>query len=310
MINKKTEIIDVSDTIHEITHKIIIQINDPRKIDGKILKDFIGKNGAEKVTLIKGKQVCKGELLTLYPYSMGIKPLNKNFKLNRNDAILVQIKHPTHDTQFVIQAVVKMVFSSWVNAECQDPRYDRRYNFKLQNEIEFFEAPHILYDLIKRKEVHIVRETLRKEAKEGGYVHSYTENICTQITPESARIKNVSPAHQYLHPDYEKLLTSAPLNGGLRDISQGGICILLNDKLYDNRNLLLTRFTTPHIENINPVLNCNPLSFNLFGFVRGFSTLGRRYGLHIQFLKRLEDNTLDTILSKLENYYKRTGLPL
>jgi hypothetical protein len=310
MLNKKTEIIDLGEKIHEIIYRVIVQINDPRKIDKRILKDFLGKGHTEKVKIIKGKQVCEGELLNLYPYSMGIKPLDKNFKLKRNDTILVQLKHPTYDQHFVMQAVVIKVFSSWVNAECQDPRYDKRYNFRLQSEIDFFVIPHTFYDLIKRGGVHIAREILHQVADKGGIVHSYAENIFSRSNSESDILKDVSKGQQHLHPEYKSLLTNTPLRGNLKDISQGGICILLNDKLYDKKNLLLARFATPPIENINPQLNCDPLFFNLLGAVRGFSTIGSRYGLHIQFLKRLEDDILDDTLSKLETYYKRTGKPL
>ncbi|MCK5421715.1 MAG: hypothetical protein KAJ08_06100, partial [Deltaproteobacteria bacterium] len=73
-LNKKTEIIDMGDKIHEITNRILIQVNDPKKIDPKMLNDFVGENRTEKVRLIKGAETCEGEILTLYPYSMGIKP--------------------------------------------------------------------------------------------------------------------------------------------------------------------------------------------------------------------------------------------
>jgi len=96
----------------------------------------------------------------------------------------------------------------------------------------------------------------------------------------------------------------------LRDISQGGICILLDEKLYDKRNLLLVRFDTPQIENINKDLCCNPQSFSLIGSVRDFSIIGRKHSLHIQFLKKLEYNSTDDTLSTLEKYYELTGRPL
>jgi hypothetical protein len=147
-LNKKIEIIDIGNKINEIIYKILIQINDPKKIDPKILNDFIGENHTEKVKLINGAETCEGEILALYPYSMGIKPLDNDFKLNREDNILVQFKHSHYEQQFVIQAVVKKMYSSWVNMECHDPRDDQRYNFKLQEEVEFYELPQTFYDLI------------------------------------------------------------------------------------------------------------------------------------------------------------------
>jgi hypothetical protein len=96
----------------------------------------------------------------------------------------------------------------------------------------------------------------------------------------------------------------------LRDISQGGICILLDEKLYDKRNLLLVRFKTPSIENKDKEFCCNPLSFSLLGSVRSFSMAGRRQSLHVQFLKKLEESHLEDTFSTLEKYYKLTGRPL
>ena len=310
MLNKKIEIIDIDDKIRESISKILIQINDPRKIDPSILNDFIGKNSTEKVTLIKGEKTCKGDLLSLYPYSMGIKPLDEDFKLHRNDTILVQFKHPTHDQQFVIKAVVKRTLSSWVNMECQDPRYDQRYNFRLQREIEFFELPQKFYDLIKKREVHIIREVFHQPINEGKHIHHYRENIYSSSNLDTANLDQLSTGQQLIHPDYKRMLATHPLKGDLRDISRGGIHILLDDKLYDKRNLLFVRFDTPLVKNINPLLSCNPLSFNLLCSIRGFSTIGRKHGLHIQFLKRLEDDYLDDTFSTLENYYKFIGKPL
>jgi len=310
MLNKEIEIIDISEKIHEIIYKVTIQINDPRKIDPRILKDFTGKDRTKKVTLIKGNQTCKGDLLTPYPHSMGIKLLDEDFKLQCNDTILVQFKHPTYDQHFVIQAVVKKIYSSWITMECQDPRYDRRYNFKLEEEVEFFELPQTFYDLIKRREIHIIREILHQTISEGKHAHQYIENIYSNINLANENLKHLRLEQQHFHPDYKRLLTTSPLKGALRDISRGGICILLDDKWYDKRNLLLVRFNTPLVENISPALRCNPLSFNLLGSIRDSSTIGRKHGLHIQFLKRLEDEYLDDMFSILEKRYKLIGKPL
>lgn len=310
MLNKKTEIIDISERIHQILYKVIIQVNDPQKIDQRILKDFIGKDRTQKVTLLKGAQTCEGDLLAPYPHSMGIKLLDKDFELKRNDTILVQFKHPTYDQHFVIQAVVKKVYPSWITTECQDPRYDQRFNFRLQKEIEFFELPQIFYDLIKKREVHIIRETLHQTISEGKHLHRFIENVYSDIDLENINLNHLSLGEQHFYPDYKKMLATAPLKGELRDISRGGICLLLDDELYDKRNLLLVRFNTPLVENINPASSCYPLFFNLLGSIRNFSTIGRKHGLHIQFLKRLEDDFLDNTFSTLEKYYKLTGKPL
>ncbi len=310
MQNENIEIIDISDKIHEILYQSTKLVNGPQDIDQRILKDFIGKERTQKVKLIKGNQACEGELLTLSPHSMGIKPLDKDFKLLRNDTILVQIQHPAYDQQFIIQTVVKKKFSSWVNTECQDPRYDKRYNFRLQNDIELLELPHLFYDLVKNKEVHIIREILHHTVNEGKHTHHYKENIYSHIPADTANLSKTSLGPQHFHPDYTRILATPPLRTDFRDISQGGICILLDEEFYDNKNLLLVRFETPLVRNINPALNCDPLTFNLLGSVRGFGRIGRKYSLHIKFLKRLEDDHLDDTLCKLEKYYKSTGNPL
>jgi hypothetical protein len=241
---------------------------------------------------------------------MGIKPLNKDFKLLRNDTILVQIQHPAYDQQFIIQTVVKKKFSSWVNTECQDPRYDKRYNFRLQNDIELLELPHLFYDLVKNKEVHIIREILHHTVNKGKHTHHYIENIYSHIPADTANLSKTSLELQHFHPDYTRILATPSLRTSFRDISQGGICILLDEEFYDNKNLLLVRFETPLVRNTNPTLNCDPLTFNLLGSIRGFGTIGRKYSLHIKFLKSLEDDHLDDTLRKLEKHYKSTGNPL
>ncbi|MCK5186320.1 MAG: PilZ domain-containing protein, partial [Deltaproteobacteria bacterium] len=309
-LNRKIEIIDLGNKINEIIYKILIQVNDPKKIDPKILNDFVGENRTEKVRLIKGAETCEGEILTLYPYSMGIKPLDNDFKLNRDDNILVQFKHSRYEQQFVIQAVVKRMYSSWANMECQDPRDDQRYNFKLQEEVEFFELPQIFYDLIKKREVNIIRETLHQSLDEGKKAYQYIENIYPNSNLDIANLKHSSLDEQYFHTDYKRIFDTTPLKGDLRDVSQGGICILVDEKLYDKRNLLLVRFKTPSIENKDKEFCCNPLSFSLLGSVRSFSMVGRRQSLHVQFLKKLEESHLEDTFSTLEKYYKLTGRPL
>jgi hypothetical protein len=113
-----------------------------------------------------------------------------------------------------------------------------------------------------------------------------------------------------LYPDYKKILDTTPLKGDLRDVSQGGICILVDEKLYDKRNLLLVRFKTSLIENKDKEFFCNPLSFSLLGSVRSCSMVGSRQSLHVQFLKKLEESHLEDTFSTLEKYYKLTGRPL
>jgi len=310
MLDKKTEIIDLGEKIHEIIYKVTVQIDDPRKIDKRILKDFIGKDSSKKITLIKENQTCEGDLLNPYPHSMSIKIMNEDFELQRNDTILVQFKHPAYDQRFVIQAVVKKVYPSWATMECQDPRYDCRYNFRLRKEVELFELPQMFYDLIKKREVYIIRETSHQNISEGQYLHQYTENIYSNIDLNNASLTQSSLGPQNFHPDYQKVLATMPLKGELRDISRGGICILLDDILYQKRNLFLTRFTNPSVENINPALSCNSLSFNFLSSIRDLSKIGRKHGIHMQFMKRVEDDYLDSIFSTLEKYYKLLGKPL
>lgn len=310
MKNKHIEIIDASEKIHEMIYKVIVQINDPRKMDKRILENFVGECSSQKVTLVKGDQSCKGDLLNTDPYSMSINLPDDYFKIERDDRILVQFKHPTYDKRFVIQTMVKKVYSSWVNVECQDPRYDKRYNFKLQSEIEIFELPHKFYNLIKERNVHIVREILYQTTGKGQPVHEYTEGIYSGLNLKNANLEELNLGEKYLYPDFRMVLTTTPLKGELRNISQGGICILLDDKFYDKRNLLLIRLTTPLLEGINTALNCDSLSLNIFGVIRSLSTIGRKHGLHIQYLKRLEVEHLDTTLSILEKNYKLTGKPL
>ena len=64
------------------------------------------------------------------------------------------------------------------------------------------------------------------------------------------------------------------------------------------------------LEGINTALNCDSLSLNILGVIRNFSTIGRKHGLHIQYLKRLEVEHLDNTLSILKKNYKLTGKPL
>jgi hypothetical protein len=310
MEDKHIEIIDASEKIHEMIYKVIVQINDPRKMDKRVLESFVGEDSSQKVTLVKGGQSCKGDLLNADPHSMGINLPDEDFEILRNDRILVQFKHPTYDKYFVIQTMVKKVYSSWVNVECQDPRYDQRYDFKLQSEIEFIELPQEFYNLIKKRKVHIVREILYQKTSKGKPVHKYTEGIYSGLNLKNADLKELNLGEKYLHPDFRRVLTTTPLKGELRNISQGGICILLDDKIYEKRNLLLVRLTTPSLEGINTALNCDSLSLNILGVIRSFSTIGRKHGLHIQYLKRLEVEQLDNTLSILEKNYKLTGKPL
>ncbi|MBW2552979.1 MAG: PilZ domain-containing protein [Deltaproteobacteria bacterium] len=164
--------------------------------------------------------------------------------------------------------------------------------------------------LIKRRAVHIIREILHQTTGEGKEAHKYIENIYSISDFDAANLKHSAPGEQYFHPDYKRILDTPPLKGDLRDISQGGICILLDEKLYDKRNLLLVRFKTPSIENKDKEFYCNPLSFSLLGSVRSFSMAGRRQSLHVQFLKKLGESHLEDTFSTLEKYYKLTGRPL
>lgn len=310
MQNRKVEIIDIGNNIHEIVNKILIQVNDPKKIDPKILNDFVGENRTENVRLIKGAETCEGKILTLYPYSMGIKPLDKDFKLSCDDTIRVRFKHSRYEQQFVIQAVVKNMYSSWVNTECQDPRDDQRYHFKLQDAVEFYELPQIFYDLIKKREVAIIREIHHPSLNEGKKAYRYTENIYPKNHLDMANLKHSSLNEQIIHPDYKRIADTIPLKGYFRDVSQGGVCILVDEKLYDKRNLLMIRFETPSVENKDKAFCCNPLSFSLLGSVRGFGMVEGRQSLHIQFLKKLEESHLDDTFNILEKTYQRTGRPL
>ena len=218
MEDKHIEIIDASEKIHEMIYKVIVQVNDPRKMDKRVLESFVGEDSSQKVTLVKGDQSCKGDLLNTDPYSMSINLPDEYFEILRNDRILVQFKHPTYDKHFVIQVMVKKVYSSWVNVECQDPRYDQRYDFRLQSEIEFFELPHKFYNLIKKREVHIVREILYQTTGKGTPVHKCTEGIYSGLNLKSADLEELNLGEKYLHPDFRRMLTTTPLKGELRKL--------------------------------------------------------------------------------------------
>jgi len=101
MEDQHIEIIDASEKIHEMIYKVVVQINDPRKMDKRVLESFVGEGSSQKVTLVKGDQSCKGDLLNTDPYSMSIDLPDEYFKILRNDRILVQFKHPTYDNHFV-----------------------------------------------------------------------------------------------------------------------------------------------------------------------------------------------------------------
>jgi hypothetical protein len=194
--------------------------------------------------------------------------------------------------------------------ECQDPRYYRRYNFKLQQELECFQFPESFYAALKKRDAHVIREILHQPTSEGKYFYRYSEHIYSGWNKEGNHLEEDSVGPHRFYPEYTRIVATTPFKGELRDISQGGLCILLNEKLYNKRNLLLVRLTTPPLETIHPALSGLTLSCNLLASMRGVSTIGRKYGLHLQFLKRLEDNLVEDTLSALEKSYKLNGTPL
>jgi len=309
MITKTNEIIDISDRIHDMIYQDLVQVNHPYKIESRVLESYISGENQKNLILAHGEATTKASILKINQSSIVIELLKKSFKLEKDNRVLIVFNHPTYNKTFVLQTMVeKTVFSKcWL--KYLDPRLYKRYKFQLKNDLKFYSVPSKIYNLIKNRQVQIIRQTLvDKEEQEKRL--TLNDSIYSGVNLNDPNIENLDLDADNLHSDYRSLSEKPSKKASLKDISRGGLCIILDEEVYESEGLILVNIGIPSINSDDPQVVCNPLSLQLLGAIRGISKINSKYGVHIAFLKRLNADFSDAIFSVLEKYYDYIKEPI
>lgn len=309
MITKTNEIIDINDRIHDIVYKRLVQVNHPYKIEPRVLESYISGENQKDLILIHGEATTKVSIVNINHNSIVVELLENGFKVDRHDKVLVVFDHPSYNTAYALQTMVeKTVFSEyWLRY--LDPRFEKRYKFQQKNELKFYCVPLEIYNLIKNRQVQLIRQTIVDKGDQEEKI-IISDNIYSGINLRELNNENLDLNTDNFHSDYKSLLEKPPKKASLKDISLGGLCIVVDEEPYDNKGLILVKIEIPPINSDDSAVLCNPLSLLLFGSIKVISKTGKRYGIHIAFLKRLDAHFSDSHFSVAEKHYNHIKEPI
>lgn len=303
------EIIDISDSIHDIIYKRLVQVNHPHKIEPRVLESYISGENHKDLILAHGEATTKASIININSDFIVVDLLEGSFKLERNNRVLIVFNHPSYNTTFVLQTMVERTSFSECWLRYLDPRFEKRYKFQLKNELEFYCVPSEIYNLIKNRQVQLSRQTIMDKGDQEEKI-IISDNIYSGINLRELNNKNLDLNTDNLHPEYSSLLEKPPKKASLKDISLGGLCIVVDEEPYEKEGLILVKVEIPPINSDNSAVVCNPLSLQLFGSIRGISKIDERYGVHIGFLKKLNAHSSDSNFSVAEKHYNQIKKPL
>ena len=309
MITKSNEIVDISNKIHDLIYRNLVQVNHPHKIEPRVLESYISGDNQKDLILTHGEATTKASILNINQNSIVVELLKESFKLGKNNRTLIVFNHPTYNKTFVIQAIVERTDFSKCWLKYLDPRFDNRYKFQLKNDLNFYSVPSIFYNFIKNRQVQIIRQTLIDKEEQEKRI-TLNDGIYSGVNLNDPNIENLDLDADNLHSDYRSMLEKPPKKASLKDISRGGSCIVLDEEPYESKGLILVNIETPSINFDDPKVVCNPLSLQLLGAIRGISKIDDKYGVHIAFLKRLNTDFSDIIFSALEKYDEHVKEPI
>jgi hypothetical protein len=307
MITKSNEIIDIGDKIHSIVFKRFVQANHPRKIEPKVLESYI--KGENNLILKHGETIKKGSVVKIDPTSMVVELPGNGIKMERNDKVLAVFDHPCYNTIFALQTMVERRSFSEYWLRYLDPRFEKRYTFHLKNEPEFLHVPNGIYNLIENKEGQLTRQAIVDKVNQEEKI-IISDTIYNGSNLRVLNKENPPLITDNIHPDYRRLLERTFKKASFKNISLGGICIVVDDEPYENQGLILVKVEMPSIKSDSSTIVCNPLKLHLLGSIRGISKIGKRYGIHLAFLKRLDAHLADSHFSVAEKHYSHIKKPL
>ena len=309
MITKSNEILDIGDKIHSIVYKRFVQVNHPHKIEPRVLESYISGENHKGLILAHGEATTKASIININSNFIVVDLLEGSFNLERNNRVLIVFNHPSYNTTFVLQTMVERTSFSECCLRYLDPRFEKRYKFQLKNELEFYCVPPEIYNLIKNRQVQLTRQTIVDKGDQEEKI-IISDNICSGINLRELNNKNLDLNTDNLHPEYRSLLEKPSKKAFLKDISLGGLCIVVDEEPYEKEGLILVKEEIPPINSCNSAIVCNRLSLHLFGSIRGINKTGERYGVHIAFLKRLNAHFSDSHFSVAEKHYNHIKEPI
>jgi hypothetical protein len=309
MITEGNEILDIGDKIHSIVYKRFVQVNHPDKIESKVLESYIKGENRKNLILIHGKATTKGSIANIHHNTMVVESLEIDFRIEKGNKVLIVFNHPAYNTIFALQTMVERTNFSEYWLRYLDPRFEKRYTFQLKNEPEFHHVPLEIYNLIDNKEVQLTRQTIVDKGNQEEKI-IISDTIYNGSNLRELNNKKIALNTDDFHPEYRSLLEKPSKKASLKNISLGGLCIVLDDETYENEGLVLVQVEIPPINSDDSAAVCNPLALHLFGSIRGISKTGERYGMHIAFLKRLDTHFADSHFNVAEKHYNQIKEPI
>ena len=295
------EIINISDKIHDLIFKDIVQVNHPSKIEPRVLEGFVdGKNQAH-LTLVNGKITTKANLLSINPASIDVELMDDTFRPERDDRVVIVFDLHTYNRTFILQTALERKFFSKLSLKFLDPRFDKRYPFQLKDGLEFYIVPPKFYDLIKNKEVQIIRRIFVDEEGPDRKI-AFKDAIYNGVNLNDPGFEKLDLNTDHLHPDFKVIFEKPSKSVSLKDISCGGLCVVLDEELFDNKGLILFKMEASSVNSSDPGINCNSLSLQLLGSIRGVNEVHNKHNIHIAFLKKLSKDFSGPIFSALERH--------
>ncbi len=277
--SKETVIIGTSDDLHHLLSHTNVQIDTPYRLEAGLLEPFLrGEKRLFLVSVQNGK-VTPATLAAVHDTHLIADTEHSLILRHRGEHMLVVF--PTLPQQYhVLQTVIEEVYHQRLKLRYQDPRYDVRHQVQSPIPVLLYAAPALITTALEQQHIRLVRD-FALSATEGKAL--LTDRFLEKETTEVA-------------PHMELFYEQPPWQCLLKDISLGGVCLLLPSTpqppaLHHCLVLLHARLPSGILDGTAVQLILEPL-----GIVRNIRADEQSWFLHIRFLKRLPEKLEELLI--------------
>jgi len=265
---------DISADVHELLHATHRLIYSPHTIASAQLQPFL--HGQKEVRLVfaqNGKSL-PATLQILHSSYLIVDTKQSVFRRKPGETVLV-VFPITPQQSYVLQTTIHNVYAFRLELEYRDPRYGVRHVITATAPVTVQPVP-ALFTALTQQQGRVMRHvSLTPRTTQGTAESLIADLFCAPETRASR----------------DSVLTEpSVLVGTLRDISLGGVCLVLD--MPQTTDLLATkliqlRIPLPRASQALPEWKAVALTLQVLGMVCGVSQTSMAKALHIRFMKRL-----------------------
>ncbi|MBF0497571.1 MAG: hypothetical protein HQK58_13510 [Deltaproteobacteria bacterium] len=196
----------------------VAQIHSTENLPKEILDDFIQTQ--RPVGLLAQKKKYSGVVVSANGASVELE-IEARPHFSRDENILIIFDHPALKPFRVMQTQFVRKSFGWFRFEGRDPRLDYRYELRTEIKVSLFQIPDSVLGFLVGRRLNILREIISTQEDNPTFCGCFD-----YIGPNSENSNNGGDDFS-IHPVHGEIMTQEPKVSILKNISLGGIGILI-----------------------------------------------------------------------------------